>query len=174
MPDLAPSLVPPQVRGVLRCAGAMGALAAILGDPVSPPELRAPALQLLAAMAAEAPAVAEFAGCGGVAGLMALVCSDSGAKPGKSAGSAACMQAAALLGCLVQKSAPARSAIWAAGGGSVLLPALPGASGLAQSGARAPPCLLWRACTWVVNWRQTSCALVCRLPGHCAAAVVQS
>ena len=43
------------------------------------------------------------------------------------------VQAAAVLGCLVQCSR-ARSAVWAAGGGSTLLPALLGASPLALSG----------------------------------------
>ena len=43
------------------------------------------------------------------------------------------VQAAAVLGCLVQCSR-ARSAVWAAGGGSTLLPALLEASPLALSG----------------------------------------
>ena len=46
------------------------------------------------------------------------------------------VQAAAVLGCLVQCSR-GRSAVWAAGGGSVLLPALHEASPLALSGGRS-------------------------------------
>ncbi len=45
------------------------------------------------------------------------------------------MQAAAVLGCLVQCSR-ARSAVWAAGGGSTLLPALLQSTPLALSGER--------------------------------------
>lgn len=48
------------------------------------------------------------------------------------------VQAAAVLGCLVQCSR-ARSAVWAAGGGSVLLPALLEACPLALSGGVPPP-----------------------------------
>ncbi len=123
---------------MLRCAGLMSALAALLSTlGAAPPALRPPALQLLAAMSADPAAVAEFAARGGVIAVIALVCSDApavaqGANVGNTA--SVCCQAAAVLGRLAEHGA-ARNAIWAAGGGSLLLPALPGASPLALSGA---------------------------------------
>ena len=125
---------------MLRCAGLMTALAALLANIGTAPVLRAPALQLLTAMSAEPAATAEFAARGGVISLVALVCSDAPASQqlpsggGGKAGGSMCCQAAAVLGRLVEQG-PARNAIWAAGGGSLLLPALPSASPLALSGA---------------------------------------
>ncbi|BDA49930.1 hypothetical protein COCOBI_15-0580 [Coccomyxa sp. Obi] len=116
----------PELRAPLRSANLMSALASMM-VPGAPEALLTPAIQLTAMLASDMAAAAEFAARGGVIGLMALV-SDGGDKEGVIA-----VQAAAVLGCLVQCSR-ARSAVWAAGGGSVLLPALHEASPLALSG----------------------------------------